>query len=341
MLYVAQRFSRRAALRQMLGALAVAATLATTSAMALPRDIVIGAHEAGSRHYVYGAAFTDLLTKHSGMSGKLVAVAGSGVWLPMMEEREVDVGIDSFYGLWQARAGVAPFQKKHDIKLILVGGGLNVGLYVRNDSDIKSRKEIRGRRVGAQYAGAPNIATYAEAELANAGLGWGDVEGHPRTSLYAGQKDDVAEKRLDVFYASVGSGVTRELDATIGIRFLGLDESPAAMAAMNKVYPVMTTRVEPGPPGIREPMSLVYLPAYLVARGDLDDDVVYAVVKAAWEKNAELAQVDNALKSWTPDRFVSAQAALPYHPGAIRYYKERGVWSEAMEKANQARLAGN
>jgi len=323
----------------LIGAVVAAGAVSALPATAAQRDIVIGAHEAGSRHYVYGAAFTGLLTKYSGMTGKLVAVAGSGVWLPMMDDGEVDVGIDSFYGLWQARMGRKPYTKPYDIKLILVGGGINVGLYVRNDSPIKTRADIRGKRIASRYSGAPNIGVYAAAEIANAGLTWNDVRGLPRTSLYRGQKDDVAEKRLDVFYASVGSGLTRELDATIGIRFLGLDDSPAAIAAMRKVYPAMVTKVQPGAPGVHEPMSLVYLPAYLVARGNLADDVVYKVVKAAWEHNADLGKVDKKLKSWKPSGFVSPQAALPYHPGAIRFYKEKGVWTPRMEQANRARLA--
>lgn len=53
---------------------------------------------------------------------------------------------------------------------MLVGGGINVGLNVRNDSPIKSRKEIKGRRIGCKYAGSPAIHVYAEAEIANPGF---------------------------------------------------------------------------------------------------------------------------------------------------------------------------
>lgn len=308
------------------------------SAGAQQKDVIIGTHEAGSSHYLAGASIADVLSKHSGMTGKLVAVSGAGVWLPMMDNREVDLGVESFHGVWQAYQGVKPFPKAYDVRLVLVGGGINVGLYVRDDSSVKSRKDIKGQRIGARYPGAPNIATYAEAELANVGLDWTSVAPVPRTSLYAGQSEDVTQKRLDVFYASVGSAVTRELDSKVGIRFLGADNTPEAVARMRKVYPAMLTRVEPGAPGIKEAMWLTYLPAYLIARADLPDEVVYKVVKTLWEKNPELHKVDAKMKSWTTGNYATDQAAIPYHPGAIRFYKEMNAWSAATEK-NQKDVA--
>jgi len=325
--------------------LLVAAMLATGGAAgcapAAPakRDIVLGTHEAGSTFYVYGAAFADLFSKHTPYTGKVMAVAGSGVWLPMMEEGEVDLGLETFYGLWQARHGKAPYPKAYDILLVEGGSGINVGLYVREDSPVRTRADIRGLRIGTGYAGSPNIYTYATGEIANAGLTWDDVEGVPRTTLYAGQREDITEKKLDVFYASVGSAITTELDAAIGIRFLGLDPSPEAMAKMQEAYPAVISEVQPGPPGIDEPMWLTYLPAYLVAHASVSDKVIYEVVKATWENYEALGLVEAKLKKWTPDRFVSAQATIPYHPGAIKFYKEKGVWTDEMDKMQKRLLA--
>jgi len=321
-----------------LTALMVVGTLGICSA-AERRDVVIGAHEAGSRFYIWGAAFANVITKHTKYNGKVMAVAGSGVWLPMMEAGEVDLGLETFYGLWQARHGKGTYYKPYNIRLIQGGSGINVGLYVRKDSPIRTRAGIRGKRIGTGYSGSPNIYTYATGEIANAGLTWDDVDGVPRTTLYAGQRADVTEKRLEVFYASVGSSVTRELDAAIGIRFLGLDPSQEAMAKMRKAYPAIISQVQPGPPGIEEPMWLTYLPAYIVAYAKVSDKVVYEVVKAIWENHKELGRIEPKLKGWTPDKYVSTQATIPYHSGAIKFYKEKAVWTEEMEQVQKKLLA--
>ncbi|MDH3234147.1 MAG: TAXI family TRAP transporter solute-binding subunit [Alphaproteobacteria bacterium] len=315
-------------------------TVMAGAVQAEQRDIVIGAHEAGSHMYASGAAIAGLITKHTKQTGKVLAVAGSGVWMPMMEAREVDLGLLTHYQGWLAYVGKKPFPRKFDIRTALIGGGIAVGLYVRNSSPIKTRKDIRGKRIGYKYSGAPAIGVYAEGEIANAGLTWKDVKAIPRTSLYAGQREDVTERRLDVFYASVGSGISRELDSTIGIRFLGLDTSPAALANMRKVYPAVVTRVKAGPPGIREDMTLVYLSTYLVAYTKVSDDVVYRTVKTLWEHNAELRKSAKRLRGWSTDKFASEKAIIPYHDGAIRLYKEKGVWTPALAKRQKELLAG-
>ncbi|MEQ8698842.1 MAG: TAXI family TRAP transporter solute-binding subunit [Bauldia litoralis] len=330
--------SRARTLALVAGAAAIVA--AAPSAMTPVRaanDIVIGSKEPGSSFYTYAAALADVLSKHSGKTGKVLSVAGAGVFLPMMENREADLGLVSHYEGWLAKNGKKPFAKPFDVQLVLVGGGFHVGLYVRNDSPIKSRNEIKGKRIAYKYSGTPGIHVYAQAEIANVGLDWKDLKPVPRTSLYAGQRDDVKEKRLEVFYASVGSGVTRELDSTVGIRFLGLDTSPAAIARMKKVYPVVISKVKAGPPGIREDMTLVKLPVYVISHKKVSADTVYLALKTMWDHNDALMKASKRTKSWTRDNFADDQATLPYHAGAVRFFKEKGVWTKAME-ANQAAL---
>jgi TRAP transporter TAXI family solute receptor len=337
---VSSACSRAGKFALLAGTAAIVAALSSVSTpVRAANDIVIGSKEPGSSFYTYAAAIADVLSKNTKKTGKVLSVAGAGVWLPMMENREADIGLVSHYQGWLAYKGRKPFPKSYDVRLVLVGGGFNVGLYVRNDSPIKSRKDIKGKRIGCKYSGSPAIHVYATAEIADPGYDWKDLKCIPRTSLYAGQRDDVREKRLDVFYASVGSGVTRELDSTIGIRFLPVDNSPAALARMKKAYPVVISKVKAGPPGIRKDMWLVRLPVYVIAHTKTSDDVVYQTVKALWEHNDALKKASKRTKSWDKGEFASDQAILPYHPGAVRLYKEKGVWTKAMQ-ANQDKLLG-
>ena len=107
---------------------------------------------------------------------------------------------------------------------------------------------------------------------------------------------------------------------------------------MRKVYPAVVSKVQPGPPGIEEEMLLTYLPTYLVAYAKVKDEVAYEVVKAMWENHEQLAKIEPKLKSWTPDKFVTPQAVIPYHDAAVKFYKEKGVWTEEMEKAQKRLL---
>jgi hypothetical protein len=70
---------------------------------------------------------------------------------------------------------------------------------------------------------------------------------------------------------------------------------------------------------------------YLAANKNLSDDAVYEVTKAAWQNQKELESIHPIFKEWTHNNIVSQDVAIPYHPGAIRFYKEAGAWSDAMD----------
>jgi len=76
----------------------------------------------------------------------------------------------------------------------------------------------------------------------------------------------------------------------------------------------------------------------LVARVDISEAAIYEITKALYEQNAELVKRPG-LMEWKTVRFVTQEPMLPYHEGAIRFYKEVGLWTNEMEEFNRARLA--
>jgi uncharacterized protein len=320
---------------------AAAAALATVM-IATPlaaNDIVIGANQPGSNFYVIGAALSDVISRNSGYTGRLMTSTGAAVWLPMMETQEVDLGTMSHYESWLSARGEGPFPQSFDVGLIASGTGLNVGLYVLNDSPVQSMADIAGLRIGSEYSGGPAIDVFKRGELANAGLSYDDMQAQPRSTLYGGQREDVTEGRLDVFYASLGAGIINELDSMMGVRFLGLDNSETAMARMREVYPAIVTWVEPGPAGVREGMWMTYLPSYVVGHLSVSEEAIHTALAALVDLNDEFRESNPALGGWTPDIFVTTDAIVPYHPHAVSFYQSRGMWSDEMEARQQELLA--
>ena len=71
------------------------------------------------------------------------------------------------------------------------------------------------------------------------------------------------------------------------------------------------------------------------------DTVVATVIKAVWDNIEKLPPLHPAFKEWTRERAVDPDVTIPYHPGAISFYKEQKLWSPKMDEVQKKLLALN
>ena len=206
-------------------------------------------------------------------------------------------------------------------------------------SGITSCADLKGKRIIDRNTGSAGITAQGRALVANCGLKPGDyksvsVAGGPAKSVQY-----LIDGTADASTAAVGMGIIAELDAKRGALFVSLDSSPAAWARFRENFPATLKTVEPGKgrAGVKGPLNVAEYPFYLVGAESLSDDAAYQIVKVLWERNEELFGMHARLKSWVKKNYVSESATVPYHPGAVRFYKEVGAWSPGMD-ALQARL---
>ena len=92
--------------------------------------------------------------------------------------------------------------------------------------------------------------------------------------------------------------------------------------------------------GIVEDTCLVAYDLYLGAGRGVPDAVVDAVLRGVWEHVDKLAPIHPVLAEWTRERAVDPDVTIPYHPAAVRFYRERGAWKAGMDQVQQ-RLLGS
>lgn len=310
----------------------------------LPRTISIGTHPIGSFFNTTGVAAAKAITEHTTMKGIVKPMSGPVAWLPYLEREDMDLGVLNVWDAEKGYLGESMYEKLSNkkgfsIRLISTTVPNAIGFIVAKDSGIKTVAELKGKRIAGNYP-TPSLQLQTEAALANANLLWKDVVPVP-TNSPADAVKLVMDGRADAGTVTLGTPVIDELNAKKGALFLPFDASKEAAERMRKIYPGYMVPVKPGPgnTGILKDQYLWAYDIYLIAGAKLSDDAAYAVTKALWENCKDFGAVHKLLANWTQDRFVTKNALIPYHPGAMRFYKEKGLWDKDMDDLQKELLA--
>lgn len=304
--------------------------------------VSIGTHPIGSFFNSVGAAVAKVTGDHTKLKATVKPMKGPVAWYPYMERKAIDMGILNMWDAEKGWLGESIYQKLSrekgfSIRLMAVSVYNPTSFWVAKDSGIQSIPELKGKRVCGKYP-TPSLHLQAESYLRNWNMTWDDVNLVPVNSISEGVRM-VIEGRADATAAAMGVPVVEELNAKKGARMLALDASPEAVARSKAAFPGYPVKVSPGKgvTGVEKEQYVWAYDIYLICRENLAEEDVFNIVKALWENQEELGKIHKALKKWTTDRFVSKEALIPYHQGAINFFKEKGVWTEEME-ALQAEL---
>ena len=319
---------------------------APSHAAGLPRVLSLATMPPGMIVNAQGVGIADICTKYTPITIKVSTATNEMAWVPMTATKEIDLGVASSLPIRQAYLGTFVFEgiaKKAGVKsfpLRLIGGGspLLVNFLVRGNDPAQKISDLNGRRV-VSFREGTHFDLYTKARLANGGLSLDDVKQVPAANPIESARA-VMEGRADAGDVALGAPIVAEAAAKVNARFLPLDTSPAAIKRLKKFVEVAYVAEVPGGifAGVPEPQYLMHMDTVFVARDDISEAAVYEITKAIWEHNAELLKKPG-LMAWTTDKFLTTEPGIPYHEGAIKFYKEIGVWTERMDKFQKAVLA--
>jgi uncharacterized protein len=302
----------------------------------LPPSIVMATHAVGTGFHADGSAVAKTVSEHSSMTMVVRPHPGPPAWLPAMNNGEMEFGLIVGSDGASAFRGVGAHRRAYpNIRLLTIGAPMHLAFWAPIDSSIKTTADLKGKRVPSGWAGLPIIYYTAGASLASGGLTWDDVVKVPVAELGENLRAFM-EGRTDVLWHSVGAPAIQEANARIrgGIRLVAIGSSPESLKRLAQFNPgtYMMMLKKGLSVGIVEDVPAQTEDITVVAPVQLPEEVVSAVLKILWDNNDELRKVTPRMRAWTRERMVSNQAAVPYHPGAIKFFREKGVWSAEMEK---------
>jgi len=294
-------------------------------------EIGIATSPQGTLFYSIATAAAKTITNSGKVRALIQPYGGGSQWLPLLNRGELGMGLASAIDTDDAGRGVGTYAGNAHPN-VRVGGAmaaLQFTVFVKGDSPAKTIADLKGQRLPSEYPNALVVVRAMTAYIAAAGMTLADFTPVPTSNLAQNAADFKAGK-VDIGTLPVGAGAVTELNSSVkgGIRYLTMDDSPAALERMHKVLPYVYTQVlEPSAArvGIREPITVMAYDTWILFSKDLADATVYEVVKAVHTGKDELVASFPWFRAFEPAK-MAKKFTVEYHPGAVKYFAERGQW---------------
>lgn len=277
-----------------------------------------------------GTAIAKIATNHGSLRATVRNYTSANVYLPAISRGQVDFGVANQYEVMLALTGREYFRgrRQPELRAIAVLFPLRIATYVKLDSPVRRIADLKGRRMPDGYVANKIILPLIDATLAADGLSRSDLVSLNVPGLIAGA-DAFISGRTEGFIMALRSPKVREADARIGIRALPVTNTEQALAAVRRHMPVAYFALEqpgPGNPGVVEPTWVISYDTLLVASSQTDDDIAYRMARALYLNRDKLVAASPAFRLFDMNRKAKDLAPVAYHPGAIRFYREQGLW---------------
>ena len=281
----------------------------------------------GSANYQTGLALSKAL-KASGIKLYPRSYSGTSIYAVKVDRGNIHFGISNPTSLNWAYNGIRTSKFKHEnLRFVANLHFFKTGLAVRNESDIKSYDDLKGKRMPSGFRGAPGFHWNIKHKLLNANppMTFDDVRPVPVTSL-PGNWKAFSNGYVDASIIAIGSGHAKKLHAGIdgGIRMLSLNNGEAEQRLLDgwPGFEVITVQPHPKTPSIRAETRILTFPYMLWANKDVDPFIVESIVLALHE-NAEVYRKSSKMVSGFDESKMNAFSAdVPLHEGAATAYEK-------------------
>jgi uncharacterized protein len=188
---------------------------------------------------------------------------------------------------------------------------------------IKSIADLKGKKVGV---GAPGSGTEANFRQLLDAYGMKKEDVNAQFLSFSESAEAYKDKHIDAFIVTAGIPNAGIMDVATQNEIRILDIPADVAAKLTKKYPFLAAvKVSANTyKGQTAEVSTVAVNAVLIAGSSLSEAMVYNLTKALFENQAELASAHAKGKELNIKTAVTG-VSIPFHPGAVKYYKEKGL----------------
>jgi TRAP transporter TAXI family solute receptor len=223
--------------------------------------------------------------------------------------------------------GVGKFKEKAPIRALAVLYANKSQWVTIEGTGIQKMHDLKGRRVGT---GAPGSGTEIIALRILEAYGIDPAKDVTREKLSVAESvNALRDRKIDAFFWSGGvpTAAVTDLAATPGVKIKLLDHADAIPAMVKKYGPLYVKGTIPAGsyPGQARDAQVADVWNLLVVNEKMDEKLAHDAAKAVFEHKDELAGVHSEAKNLDLANQYRAGSAVPFHPGAARYFAEKGL----------------
>lgn len=312
-------------LRTVIAALALAAS-AFGAAAQEPKQIVIGTGGTGGVYYPLGGGLANILGKEIPGVTATAQVTGASVDnLKLIAAGKSEIGFTQVDAAWDAINGKGKFSAKLPVKALAVLYPNHIHVVTVDGTGITKVEDLKGKRVSTGSAGSAT-EVFAHRVLEAAGI---DPEkGIVKERLGAAESvNAIKDKKIDAFMwvGGLPTAAVTDLAATPNTKIRFLDVAHLAPKMNEKYGPLYTEAVIPKATygGMDADAKNITVWNILAVPESMPDDFAYKLAKVVMEKREELGQVHAEGRNIKLENQSSKRSGIPFHPGAVKYLKEK------------------
>jgi uncharacterized protein len=298
-------------------------------ASAQSKRISIGTADTGGVYYIYGGGIAKVISANIPNTQATAEVTPGAVDnVKMLQNESLDFAFTKSDVAAEATRGVGPFTAtgKFPVRAIAVLYS-DIAHVVTVPSGIGKLEDLKGKRVSTSGPGSGHeMVALKLLESANVN----PLKDFKRERIgHSESANAFKDRKIDAYFFATGLPAASMLDigATPGLSFKILDVQPYLKGIVAKHGKIYHEAVIPKGTYAKQEQDVktIGVPVILVTSEKMDEKLVYAITKVLFDKKNDLVAVHKEARKLTLQNATNVQE-VPFHPGAIKYYKEQGVW---------------
>ena len=301
-------------------------------ATASAQTVGIATSNPGSIFHNIGTAVANAANR-AGLNATIQPATSPNQYIPFVARGGIEFGAANLQEVNYALEGKEWFEGSvnPDLRIVALVMPLVEAIFVRADSDIHSIADLRGLPMVDGYTAQNTILPQLDAMYSTVGMTRADMQPVQVPSVVGGADAFIAGDAVGFIFAH-GAGKVREADAAVGgLRALPIEDTDENLEKARAFWPVaFFQEMEPGPnvPGVEEKATFFAYPQIIFTHANVPDEVVYQMTKIIHESKEQMAATFAPFNAFDPNAMVGQVSPSEYHPGAIRFYEEVGLWNE-------------